>query len=332
MQSLGKGGYQIAVKIHSVKNTTFAQDKYCLTNVIKTMAKSKGFYGLRKGSTKSMTYSVLRGQQITKDRVEGGANPKTYPQMIQRMIFGNAVKFYKHAKAGFFKFAYEDKKTIESDYNAFMRKNALNAVAVTYPNYKEDAYPAFGRYILTEGSLPQASFHWIEDNTCVLLPLTGGVGASTVNDLSSMLLSTYPSLQPGDIVTIVLVHTSLNTDGSLENLATNRWDIRQFVIDTNDTTPLLENYGIEMGDDDSVAKILNIDGDDLSTSYAKGACVIFSRNTPNGLKVSNGYLKPNGVAAKFIEQFSQDGIINQCASTWGATDPAILAGGIANQR
>ena len=33
------------------------------------MAKSKSFFGLRKGSTKSHTYSTLDGQQITKDRV-----------------------------------------------------------------------------------------------------------------------------------------------------------------------------------------------------------------------------------------------------------------------
>lgn len=33
------------------------------------MAQSKGFFGLRKGSTKSLTFSVLDGKQITKDRV-----------------------------------------------------------------------------------------------------------------------------------------------------------------------------------------------------------------------------------------------------------------------
>ena len=38
------------------------------------MAISSGYYGLRKGSTKSHTYSVLNGKQITKDRVEGGKN------------------------------------------------------------------------------------------------------------------------------------------------------------------------------------------------------------------------------------------------------------------
>lgn len=49
------------------------------------MAKSKSFFGLRRGSTKSHTYQVYRGQQITKDRVDSVANPQTSAQMHQRL-------------------------------------------------------------------------------------------------------------------------------------------------------------------------------------------------------------------------------------------------------
>ena len=62
------------------------------------MAKSKSFFGLRKGSTKSHTYSVLDGQQITKDRVYDVKNPRTEGQMKQRMLMttvGAAYKFMK---------------------------------------------------------------------------------------------------------------------------------------------------------------------------------------------------------------------------------------------
>lgn len=49
------------------------------------MAKSSSFFGLRTGSTKSHTYQVLRGQQITKDRVTKVSNPQTSSQMAQRL-------------------------------------------------------------------------------------------------------------------------------------------------------------------------------------------------------------------------------------------------------
>ena len=50
------------------------------------MAKSKSFFGLRSGSTKSLTFQVYRGQQITKDRVYRVSNPRTEAQMKQRAI------------------------------------------------------------------------------------------------------------------------------------------------------------------------------------------------------------------------------------------------------
>lgn len=49
------------------------------------MAKSKSFFGIRRGSTKDFTFAVYRGQQVTKSRVTSVANPQTLYQMEQRM-------------------------------------------------------------------------------------------------------------------------------------------------------------------------------------------------------------------------------------------------------
>lgn len=51
------------------------------------MAISKSFFGLRRGSTKSLTFSILNGRQITKDRVAFVKNPNTIAQRLQRMKF-----------------------------------------------------------------------------------------------------------------------------------------------------------------------------------------------------------------------------------------------------
>lgn len=50
------------------------------------MARSKSFFGLRSGSTKSLTFQVYRGEQITKDRVYRVSNPRTDAQMTQRAL------------------------------------------------------------------------------------------------------------------------------------------------------------------------------------------------------------------------------------------------------
>jgi hypothetical protein len=51
------------------------------------MAISKSFFGLRRGSTKSLTFSIFNGKQVTKDRVAFVKNPNTIAQRLQRMKF-----------------------------------------------------------------------------------------------------------------------------------------------------------------------------------------------------------------------------------------------------
>lgn len=62
------------------------------------MAKSKSFFGLRRGSTKTLTFSVFNGKQVTKDRVELVKNPRSLAQMQQRLAMATASAAYAHMK------------------------------------------------------------------------------------------------------------------------------------------------------------------------------------------------------------------------------------------
>ena len=62
------------------------------------MAKSSTYFGLRRGSTKSHTFSVVDGKQITKDRVEGCKNPRTLAQMSQRCMVATIGVAYSAMK------------------------------------------------------------------------------------------------------------------------------------------------------------------------------------------------------------------------------------------
>lgn len=62
------------------------------------MAKSKGFFGLRSGSTKNFTFSELNGEQITKERVYKVKNPRTMKQMRQRMVMATVSAAYGYLK------------------------------------------------------------------------------------------------------------------------------------------------------------------------------------------------------------------------------------------
>ena len=59
------------------------------------MAKSSSFFGLRRGSTKSLTFQVVDGKQVTKDRVTNVKNPRSYAQATQRSKMAAVADAYR---------------------------------------------------------------------------------------------------------------------------------------------------------------------------------------------------------------------------------------------
>lgn len=289
------------------------------------MAKSKSFFGLRKGSTKTMTYSVLKGQQITKDRVTDIANPRTMDQTLQRIPFAQAVKFYKQATRGLFRFAFEDKKPLESDYNAFMRHNVKYASSVSLDNYRNSSYPSIGNYLLSAGSLPGAEC-FINDDKMGFYVADATTSVSTVGGLSTLILKYYPNLSAGDIVTLVSVSTRVGSNGVLSDNIPPAFNIKQFVIDESDTTAL-STLNIENIASGGEACYFNT----FDTDYASAFGVVFSRNTPAGLKVSDSHLIGSEIWVNILENKLTLQSREGDAYSWGATDKAILQGAVADE-
>ena len=126
------------------------------------MAKSANYFGLRTGSTKSHTFSVVDGKQITKDRMEGGKNPRTLPQMIQRCIVGTVGSAYAAMKS-VCDHSFEGKTAGMQCMSEFMSTNMkLLQISREYDNgffgfnkHQEPGLQA-GSYVISKGSLPDA--------------------------------------------------------------------------------------------------------------------------------------------------------------------------------
>lgn len=123
------------------------------------MAKSKSFFGLRKGSTKTLTFSVLDGQQITKDRVTDVKNPRSKAQMEQRCILKTTALAYStlksivdHSFEGTTYGAASQRKFMQLN-TAIVRANANDTRSVIgFASYK-DSTPNMGQFIISQGSL-----------------------------------------------------------------------------------------------------------------------------------------------------------------------------------
>lgn len=117
------------------------------------MAKSKSFFGLRTGSTKSLTFQIYRGQQITKDRVTKVANPRTAMQMEQRSKLP-IVAAARSALKGLVDHSWEGIPYGEQSLRTFSSKN-LSAGALKVFSYAspEAPSPGIAEFQVSQGSL-----------------------------------------------------------------------------------------------------------------------------------------------------------------------------------
>ena len=120
------------------------------------MAQSKSFFGLRKGSTKSLTFQVLNGKQITKDRVYNVKNPQTLAQMQQRALMATVVTAYSSMKA-ICDHSYQGIEVGAKTMGEFLKTNIgelKNMVPdVNLTEYKTGVF-ANNFYIVSKGTLP----------------------------------------------------------------------------------------------------------------------------------------------------------------------------------
>ena len=180
------------------------------------MAQSATYHGLRRGSTKSHTYSVVDGKQITKDRVEGGKNPRTYAQMSQRCLVATIGSSYAAMKS-ICDHSFEGKSAGMPCMREFMSTNLkLIQISKEYDNgffgfnkYKEPGLQA-GSYVISKGSLPDALVDAeiasvSAENNKVTLDLA--IGTSIADIADSMGCKIF-----GDICTVAIMYPKADSN------------------------------------------------------------------------------------------------------------------------
>ena len=117
------------------------------------MAKSKSFFGLRTGSTKSLTFSVYRGTQVTKDRVYRVSNPRSNAQMSQRALIP-IVAAARSALKDLVDHSFEGVPYGEASLKEFSKQN-LRAGALSVTSYSPNGVsnPGFANLIVSNGSI-----------------------------------------------------------------------------------------------------------------------------------------------------------------------------------
>lgn len=303
------------------------------------MAKGNMLLGMSRGSVGDVTFYRSGGSQRARARNRKPANPMTVRQQTQRAKFANAVKFHKQVTSNFFRFAYEDKKVNESDYNAFMRHNVGNSGFIGAMASKIASWPALGQWEVTSGSLPEITVSVLGSNKFFKASL-GVIGAiTTVGALSAALIAQGDTWREGDICTVLLYRAtgaaSLPTvDTDTAHVATAGY--LQFIVNSADNTAL-DTITAFAGDVEFGIKVDEIDGflvSGVDSSFTNAwdndllqCAVIHSRNTASGLLVSTQSMVANKPQV-ITDALTEGGTYyNAVLADWDAAAEAVLQGG-----
>lgn len=305
------------------------------------MAKGNMLLGMSRGSVGDVTFYRSGGSQRARARNRKPANPMTVRQQTQRAKFANAVKFHKQVTSNFFRFAYEDKKVNESDYNAFMRHNVGNSGFIGARASKIASWPALGLWEVTSGSLPDindVSFNSSEARISCAID-EAAAEYTTVGQLSAALIAGN-DWREGDIFTVlVYIATAASTlptvDTETEHIANSAFC--QFILSSSDTTPLAD-VKVTIGENDfkiftdvGTVGLVGV-GEDAPTSFTNDlyqAAFIHSRNTAGGLLVSTASMVANKPQV-ITDALSGEGkYYNAVLADWDAAAEAVLQGAAA---
>jgi hypothetical protein len=179
------------------------------------MAKSSSFFGVRRGSTKAHTFSVYRGQQITKDRVTNITNPQTSKQMAQRVKLP-LVAAARSILSGIINHSWQG---VDYGYKSKARFSSLNLANLSVLSYGAKGLRTTGiaNYIVSEGSItPLPVFLPQEDDNLFSLQVSSSTKAMTmptsVNDVIDIILASSDLLEEGDQLTFLYADRRASTD------------------------------------------------------------------------------------------------------------------------
>ena len=291
--------------------------------------------GIARGKLGDAVYYRSKGNTNARGYNPNTTNRRTVRQQTQRSLFSSAVKFFSRGVQNLFVFAFEDKRTQESDYNAFMRYNAKRGMYFGPGQNEDPNYPALGEFILTQGSLPRVE--QIDENshvTAVFGAVVENIKYTTVGELSQVLINSAQNFQNGDILTFLHITTDCRqgTPGEPVILGTYspQWSLRQLVVDVADSRSLTALGFDAYGQSGSVIKI---EATDLvfENQYISCYAVIHSRLVGGSLRVSDCTLQLSGaagIALTYGKSATWKAVVD---AAWGTEQLSILQGGIARR-
>lgn len=289
------------------------------------------YVGNARGKLGEAVFLRSKGNTVARAYNPSPANRRTYNQQAQRSIFSSAVKFFSRGVQNLFVFAFEHKRTQESDYNAFMRYNAKRGIYFGPEQNDDDTYPALGPFVMTRGSLGlnQVSWGTYGPSLDVASSLRELPILLTWGDVSRLLVDL--GFSDKDIITYLFISTDSQPGSPAQpivgNSAVPDWALKQFTVDLNNVQPV-EELGISVTLEGPGIVRVAYNGWVPSDVNIEACTVVVSRIVNGTLRVSNSDLLLNEPGRLAYDYGTSREWRLSVMSAWGAERDTILQGGI----
>lgn len=291
------------------------------------MAKSKGFFGLRKGSTKSLTFSVLDGKQITKDRVYDVKNPRTEAQMRQRMLMTTVGAAYKtlksiadHSFEGYSSGMQCMRQFNSRNLNRF-KKAAAAKGSVAFNEYKDgDINPL--PFILASGSLPGFDYKLNATSNLEIVGEKDAADFTTAEGIYAAL-----GVQRNDLITFCTVIGEGSVSNGVYTYKAERFDVVRLYCDKSGSVAKLADAFTISTNNDLAAVTMSTSGNAITikSNEADFGAVIQSR------KNDSGWLRSSAVMVVSDDAISGVKTANQLETYPVGTELILNNGPMANE-
>lgn len=267
------------------------------------------------------------GQTRSRELAASVSNPRTAAQMEQRTKWANLVNFYR-ANAGWMKYAYETKKSNQSEYNKFMSLNVPNARIYIPKSFAAQGACVVDAYQMTQGSLPSIEVQkhtngWGTNlylDTDFELPVT-----ATIGEVTQQLLQNNPALREGDQISFIRLTQQTNSNSGVPFVVVRKYEV---VLNSNDLRPFYDFmprvYIIK--DNEGTPNSLGVN----DSGNAGGFLMILSRTIGGKTYVSSQSIIVANNSA-MIEQYSSAAAQQAAIDSYGESADAFLTSTTADE-
>lgn len=291
---------------------------------------------MQTGRVGAYSMYVRKGEQIVRQRRNssnyGAEASRTEAQQARRIKWANIVNFYKACKAWMPK-AFENKKTGQTDYNAFMSANIERGNIYLTKAQAAEGCCVLDRLIVSKGSLPAMDCDWQVENyqfSTGLRVATAFPSGVTVGWLSQQIINDNIGWQQGDNLAFVYFMLDYGTSPSSPEDRRPRVYSRylEMTIDVDDSRvitlhPLAKWMSLDSNNS------LQIGGEDLLDGWYGAACI--HTRISGQLVVSTQEVML--ITDEFIDDFSTQEFKQICMDSYGVSaavplDPSFTDGAI----